>query len=192
MSPLCQGYQAWFLTVPSDNPQDAPIVWSGSDSEGFPIEAYPFIDPPGDLFPDGIQLFTTDQTLGDQVYFRITDAFFPGDAFSVFVNGQLALITPSVQSNPAIRITDPSLTFGDPNFSWDQLTLGPGVYNITIFAREGATSGGAFVQATPTSEPTTMLLLGTGLFSGVAEIRRRRRMKKDLTLSVLLSVQLCG
>ncbi len=132
-----------------------------------PGPAFVFNSTTGEIF-DGFRL-----TAAMPVFIRVTDIGMPGEAFDVFVNGALRLSTPGVSANPNIFVSNPALAFGNPNFSFGQFTLAPGTYEITINLRQG-TEGGAFIQATPTPEPATLLLLGTGLISVVAIVRRRR------------------
>lgn len=112
-------------------------------------------------------------TAATSVLFNITDAFESGDTFSVFVNGPLALTTPSVPlGNPGV--TDPNLAFADPAYSHGSIYLNPGTYTVDVFALDSPYgSGGAYVEVVSTPEPSILLLLGIGLAAIGTRLRKR-------------------
>jgi hypothetical protein len=119
-----------------------------------------------------------------QTRIRVTDAFFAGDAFNVFVNGSLFAQTPGVAAtggNADIDTGDEA--WAEPSLSKVDFVLSPGIYTITLGVRQdaGFMTGEGFLRAdevrtpidTVVPEPATVALMATGL-AGVALVARRR------------------
>lgn len=111
--------------------------------------------------------------------FRITDAFWAGDSFDVYANGQLLLQTPSVAPDDTVAVSNPDLAFADPVYSTGSLRLGPGSYSINVFARDSPfESGGGYlsvVSAAAVGVPEPGALAGLLAASAVSFGVRRRR-----------------
>lgn len=120
---------------------------------------------------------TTFTALGP-VYFKITDAFAPGDTFEVVIDGGGSLFTPAGAGLDE-STGDPNVAFGDPGYSHAAYLLGPGFHTVDIFAAsspfgEGAAYLEVVSAALDVSEPASMLLMGTGAVSA-ALLRRRAK-----------------
>jgi hypothetical protein len=112
-------------------------------------------------------------------WINVTDGFFAGDAFSVSANGVPLGTTNVVTASSEVGCTDPSVCFVDSDFSHGSWFVLPGVYNITISVTDHPWGdGGAWVEAsstspTPTPEPGTIALLGSGLLALAGVMRRK-------------------
>ena len=113
---------------------------------------------------------------------KVTDAFEPGDSFSVFLDGGLTpvLSTPSVAASTTPNISDPDVAYSSPLFSHGSFDVGPGSHVLTLFDKESPFgSGGAFIRADApsTPEPSTIApfaFLGLGLGGMFLRARKRR------------------
>ena len=113
------------------------------------------------------------------VYLQVTDAFLKGDQFDVWVNGELLFTTSAVKTGDG-STWDPDTAFADPTYSSGQVLLGPGAYEVNIFAAASPYRfGGAYVQVVTSRipgpevpEPSTWALAAVGL-GAVAVFRRR-------------------
>jgi hypothetical protein len=108
----------------------------------------------------------------------VTDAFNRGDSFDVFDFGVLIGSTPTVPefdtcgSNPVPCSTDPAVSHG--TFS---LAVGP--HSITIFVRNSGGNGAAYFRVDDTiPEPTSLLLLASGLGGALSLVRRTGRGRR--------------
>jgi hypothetical protein len=131
------------------------------------------------------------------VKFDITDVLVVGDAFRVFDNGVFVATFSSradLLSIPACKnpfsgachwAGNPDLAWLDPLFNQGSLIFAPGAHGITIEAMafpDGFTDGTVAFRAalvpelagTPVPEPTSLVLLGSGLLAAARWGSRRR------------------
>jgi hypothetical protein len=126
---------------------------------------------------DGYQLTLTGSTRID-----ITDRLMIGDQYRLFVNG-VAMMTTSTPSNYLNGVQTGTSTFDEawanPFLSKGTLYLGPGVYDLDIYAlrvASGVNYGSGYIQATSVPEPSTLLMLGAGILGlGLFQYRKWSR-----------------
>ena len=116
-------------------------------------------------------------TFSGPAFLTVLDLFLSGDRFEVFDNlVSLGLTSAPVQGDDCSGNIGCALA--DPDFSRLVIGLGAGAHSITISTVASPFGGGAAVFQVRTPEPTSMLLLGSGLAGVAARIRRRRKAAK--------------
>jgi hypothetical protein len=135
--------------------------------------------------PTGNSIFAGDPpwtfTLGAEGgTLTVTDASFIGDSFNIFDFGVLIGMTPTVAAVGDCD-SDPVPCLANPQVSHGVFSLGPGAHSITIQVRDSPFRFGAayFRADSPIPEPTTLLLLATGLAGVATKFGRRRRARKE-------------
>jgi hypothetical protein len=132
-----------------------------------------WIDDPA----DGYQLELTGSTRID-----IVDRLMIGDQYRLFVNGT-AVMTTSTTSWYLNGVQTGTDTFAEawanPFLSKGTLYLGPGIYDLDIYAvrvAQGVTYGSGYIKATSVPEPSTLLMLGAGILGlGLFQYRKWSR-----------------
>jgi hypothetical protein len=108
------------------------------------------------------------------VLLTVTDAFDAGDRFEVFDFGVSLGLTSLPGSGDCGD--DPVPCLANPSISSRVFSLLPGNHSITIVPTLSPSGGGAgYFRATAVPEPTTLLLLGSGLATLL--LRKTRRSK---------------
>jgi PEP-CTERM motif len=131
--------------------------------------------------PSGNSQFAPDPpwtfTLLGQGFITVTDAALSGSAFDVFDFGVLIGSTPTVPFAGTNCGGDPVPCSTDPNVSHGVFSLAPGAHSITIIER-GGFGGAAYFRVDDTiPEPTTLLLLASGLGGAISVAGRKRKRK---------------
>jgi hypothetical protein len=109
----------------------------------------------------------------------VTDYFLSGDQFLVSITGTGAGTGSFTTSLPTVIrafTEDPDFAASDPRWSSRMFFVSPGEYVVSgtaIRSPFGGGTGAIRADTAPVAEPTTVLLLATGL-AGLATRRRRR------------------
>lgn len=119
---------------------------------------------------------------------RVVDCCIIGDRFRVFVNTVLAFDTSAIlPADDGVQsgLFDGDSAWADARLSKGSVVLGAGPNQIDIEViglATGYTSGGAFIridesQPTPTPEPSTLLLVGSGIAGAAHRLRRLKILR---------------
>jgi hypothetical protein len=105
---------------------------------------------------------------------RVTDAFQPGDTFSLFDNATIVGPTSTPVGTP-ITTDNPDVAFAQPGYSHGAFTLAPGAHSLTIRVDATPVGSGAGYFRVDVPEPASaVLLLGAAAIAPVLRRRPRR------------------
>lgn len=107
----------------------------------------------------------------------VLDLFLSIDRFELFDN-LVSLGTSSAFVDGGSCGSDITCALGDARYSRLVVNLGAGSHSLTINHLQGTAGAAVFQAAAAVPEPTSMLLLGSGLAGVAARIRRRKHAKK--------------
>ena len=93
----------------------------------------------------------------------ITDVFLPGDSFQVFDNGALIGSTNVVPSTGISCGINPDACLTNPNFSHGAFPVSAGPHSITVGVSPAQILGEGFFRVDAIPEPSTLLLLASGV-----------------------------
>lgn len=132
-----------------------------------------WIDTPS----DGYQFTTT-----SSVRIDLTDRLLIGDRYQLFVNGTNMMTTSPInyaQDGVQTGANTFSAAWGNSYLSKGSLYLGPGTYDLDIYAvrvASGVSYGSGYIRARNVPEPSTLLMLGAGILGlGLFQYRKWSR-----------------
>lgn len=122
----------------------------------------------------GSQSSPTDFFATGPATIKVTDCCLAGDQFTLYDNGILLGTSSFVPIGPGDGCPNADACYADPLYSHGAWLVGAGVNDITIFmAASPYGSGGAYIEATATPEPGSIILLTSGVLGAFGVIRRR-------------------
>jgi hypothetical protein len=114
-------------------------------------------------------------TAPTSVSLSVTDAFLPGDSFTVLDFGAVVGSTPAV---PLVGIScgfDPNACLIDPAFSHATFLLSPGAHSLTVVVQPAQIQGEGFFRIQAVPEPAYVMVIAV-LASLLFKVRRGGRI----------------
>jgi hypothetical protein len=135
--------------------------WHAFHFDGTGSQAYSKIDGSYEFFATG------------PTAIKVTDGYDTGDQFTLYDYGTLLGTSSYVPLKPGDGCYIPDMCYEDPLYSHGSWLVGPGLHEITIFMANSPWGGGDAWIESATPEPSSMILMGSGILGVIGVVRRR-------------------
>jgi hypothetical protein len=185
-SPLSGGVAASTIAAGTVSPWSAALgssSWVSNNAQNGPGGSLGGNDNYySNLIPNGLYTYYDNFTTTGGVYGG-TLSVMADDTTAIYLNGQLLLAAGAVGSDGQCSVNQPTCTSVD-TINWGSSSAGfvsnganqlEFVVEQTGYVAEGLDYSGSLSTASPVPEPSTLLMLGTGLMGSAGAIFRRKR-----------------